>query len=212
MGSARFRSLLEYDEFSSYPDPRDHSIELAQKPTAQLIKQTISVGTTEETFDLSAFATITGIIIENLDGNNFVIAEWMTQIGSQGADDFDFAANDTPETILDNSGNTTFLTNYATTGGYVRIAASENTGENDGLYLIQNAVDGDNLTIATGTALLADNDQDTAATLSFEEKCRVKIPKDNMPLIYMGNVVVASDLKLEADTAACRVSISIIGT
>jgi len=211
MGSARFRSLLEYDEFSSYPDPRDHSIELAQKPTAQLIKQTISVGTTEETFDLSAFATITGIIIENLDGNNFVIAEWMTQIGSQGADDFDFAANDTPETILDNSGNTTFLTNYATTGGYVRIASAEDSG-NDGLYLIQSAVDGDNLTLGIGNALGSDNVQDTTATLSFEEKCRVKIPKDNMPLIYMGNVVVASDLKLEADTAACRVSISIIGT
>lgn len=207
---AKLNLAVRYSENSDYSNPEFPPFLDAYELTPdEYVSQKLDIGTSEVTYDLGQFTTITGIIIQNLDSTNFLEAEYFSIRGSQAADDLAFA-NANPDTIADNNTSGTFITNGAESGGYVRVASSENSGENDGAFLISQAVDGDNLTLAPAEALTA-NTNDTAATLSFERKNKEKIPAGGF-LVTTGNIQPAGDLKLLADTASVNIKLIIFGT
>jgi len=202
---------MRYSRNSDMTEPDADTRQIAEDSTpSQFSHRFIEATTTALTLDLSMFSSIERILMWNRSSTSgeHVMATWFEQHGSQAAGDFDLG-DDNPDTILDNGGNTTFITNEAVDGGYVRIASAEDAA-NDGAYLISQVVDGDNLTLAPG-ASLTNNVQDTTATLSFEAKNKARVPTQGV-VIVGGSVVPAGDLVIEADSGTPSVEILILGT
>lgn len=212
---ARSRTLLEVDPYSTYVNPQNHHLSLSSTPGKKLVDHLISAATAGTTFDLSPYTTITGLIIENESTTNYVLAEFYVQVGSRAAGNLAFTKG-APDKIEDqDDGDFTGSAMYASAGMYVRIANSEDGGVTDALHLIQSVQDKDatydEITLASDNGLAATNADDDTATLSFESRVKLKIPAAQH-VVYFGNVVVASDLVLRANTAACDIALSILGT
>lgn len=196
---------------SDYESPEeDFQVDAAEQPGEKLIFKG-EVSTTALTLDLGQFTSITSMVIRNRSSTaaETVLVTWFHAQGSQGADDFDLAANDTPETITDNSANGTMVTNGAVDGGWVRLASAEDSG-NDGVYLIGDAA-ADVLTLGAGTALTTDNSQDTTVTLAFEHKNYHAVAAGGY-LRIDDNIVPAGDLVLTADSGTPHVEVYVLGS
>lgn len=213
MSSTRLYVSTDFSDNSDFSHRRSPYIVEKEKTTntKRLVFEGVNASTSGTTLDLSSMTTITQMIIVNQDttNGNYCLAKFYVQLGTQGADDFDFAADDTPETITDNSANGTFVTNRAAAGRWVRVSSAEDSN-NDGVYLIDSTTT-DVITLAAGGgALGTDNAQDTMATLSFESLVEERISAEE-PLVT-ANVVVAGDLVLTADSADLACDVIIYGT
>ncbi len=197
-----------YSENSDYSDPAVDlgALKLALTPAVYL-HQVIPVGTTAETLDLSAFTTITAMVLYNKSATaaEVVDATWFHQKGSRAAGNL-AAVDGNPDTFT--SAANDFLTSGASTGGWVRVASAEDTA-NDGTYLIQLAAAG-TITLYSTAALTANLDDDTAV-LYFERKNIQGIPAGGL-LVVTDNVVPAGDLVLLSESGTPELEILVIGS
>jgi hypothetical protein len=187
------------DYVRPYLDPTQMVSELTPDENLWTLVDALTTGTT---LSLANFTTLSVVVLQNTDTTNYVEAEWYYSRGSQAAPAAGWAfANDNPDTITDGDAGGTLVTNGAEVGGYVNVSASENSGENDGTYLVQAATT-DVLTLGTGEALTA-NAADTTALLTLVRRNKDRIAPSSF--LVLGPVFPDLNIVLTADTAACSV-------
>lgn len=195
--SMRASELSDY--VRPYLDPTQMVTELTPDEVMWQLVEALTTGTT---LSLANYTTMSTVVLQNRDTTNYVEAEWYYSRGSQAATagGWNFADAD-PDTITDNDAGGTLVTNGAEVGGYVNVASSENSGENDGTYLIQ-ALTTDVLTLGTGEALTA-NAADTTAALTFVRRNKDRIAPSSF--LVLGPVFPNLNILLTANTATCAV-------
>lgn len=206
MAGTRIRTIVEHADNTDYYKAIKDSFEMTGTEAYKIITA-MSIGTSAETIDLSPYATIPKLVLVNTDPTNYVVADYYQQHGTQapGATGYAFTDSGTDDTITDADTAGTFVTGgLAAAGDYVRVTAST-TGGRDGVYLIQSVTDGDTLVLTNADDLSGVAGTDSTSTLSFERKNRLRIVASTHIIVQLP--VIAGDLVLQADTAACVVEI-----
>jgi hypothetical protein len=175
----------------------------------------VELSTSATTIDLAPFASITAILIVNRSTTaaETVLAQWYHQQGSQttetGTSGITFAQAATGDTVVDEDGNTTFVTNGAVVGDWLRVTSS---ASNDGAYALRTVTDGDNLALVVESTVTAETDTTVGIVLSFEHRNKQGITASNGQLLITDNIVPAGDLVLTADSGTPEVDVYVVGS
>ena len=212
---SRAEVVIEYGSTSALTDPEVSRtfVSTAASPTHQ-VHQRLTIGTSEETIDLSAFTTIQELYIKNHDATNYVLAKGRVVTSSKT-----FATNElgfvdggagAADTITDS--NSAFLTaQYIKAGDYLTVTGCSDTTANNTTFGPVAAVVAGTVTLPTAqvTAEAAEAGLVTMVTLS-PFTCR--IAGADAGWVKLTNVNPTADLIFIANTAACKIEYIAIGT
>lgn len=200
---SRIRTVLEIASNSDYYKPEmKQEFSITGTPSYRVM-ESFSAATTGTTLNLGTHTTFGPFVVVNKDATNYVYLDYYQRLGTQAAGSYNFA-NANPDTITDNAAGGTFLTNGCANGDYVIVSGSENSGENDGTFLVQTAA-ADTLTLAATEALTA-NALDTTASLVFARKNRIRINAGHYAVLPQ-QANISGDILITANTSAVEVEI-----
>jgi hypothetical protein len=199
----RARTNIVRSDFADYSRPSLLLELIDTHESDEILEFELDVETTGRTISLSAFSSISKVVIHNEDALNFVEAQWFNPRGTKGTGDLAFA-NVNPDTITDNAAGGVFIISGGQVGGYVRVSNSTNSG----VFLIQNIAP-DVITLGILESIV-NIGNDVTATLSFESKNLTRV--DGTRTTTIGNVAPAGNLTLTADTSTVHCRVFIWGT
>lgn len=205
---ARLNLALEVSAASDYSRPQTHAVEITETPDEFRVRDLIEVATTAQTYYLEHLASNTLLQIANLDASNTVLATVRIQKATKTftANKLGFTAT-APCTITDD--DSTFISSLYFAAGDIAVVSGAAEAANIGSFFVQAAVAG-TLTLAETVALTLDADD--AGTPTVVSRRDITIPIGPGQVMVIAAVVPASNLTLQAITAACTCEISYLGT
>ena len=212
---ARSSCELTYGATSALQDP-DFERTFVSTPASPTHYQhyKLSVGTAEETLDLSAFTTVQELYIKNHDSTNYVLAKGRVLTSSKT-----FATNTlgfvdggagAADTITDT--DSAFLTaQYFKAGDYAVVTGCSDTTANNTTFGPLTAAVAGTITVPTAQ-VTAEAAEAGLVTMKCHSPFTARIEGADAGWAKLTNVVPGSDLILIANTAACIVEVVAVGT
>lgn len=211
---SRAEVRVEYGSDSALVDPEvDRTFVSTPASPDHQLHQRITVGTTEETIDLSAFTTIQELFVKNHDATNYVLVKGQVKAVSKT-----FVTNKLgfvdggagADTITD--ADSAFLTGqYIKAGDYLVVTGCSDTTANNKTFGPVTAVVAGTVTVPTAqtTTEAAEAGLVTMVTMA---PFTAKITGANAGWVKIDNINPDADLIFIANTAACKIEYIIIGT
>lgn len=209
---ARFSLNVDVSERDDYAKPYIDYTFLDSLTPDETLFQKVEADTTGTTVSISQFATVTSLIVENLDSANSVEVSWRENIGSQTSTNWAFADVAAGDTIDDNDALGTMVTNGAKVGRWARITGTTGGGGNDVTSIIQAVnANGNDITLGgTNSGNIGSQDPEEG-TIYFDEDNAVLVPFGRF-VVIPSTILTTTNLTLTAKTAAVTCRVVMTGT
>lgn len=206
---------IQYGSDSALVDPEiDRTFVSTPASPDHNMHQRMTVGTSEETVDLSSFTVIQELYIKNHDPTNYVLAKGQVKTASKTFATNKLAFVDGGANLVDTitDADSAFLTaQYIKAGDYLVVTGCSDTTANNKTFGPVTAVVAGTVTVPTAqtTTEAAEAGLVTMVTMS---PFTARLDGADADWVKLCNVNPDTDLIFIANTAACKIEYIIIGT